>query len=381
VIRPKRGANGLTSSATTWPRSETRPGSETRPESSATGPPTIETKPLSSGDQAGDERDEAAEQRDQAGDERDRAAGQRDLAGDERDKAAAQRDQVAAQRDRAGAERDQAGDDRDRAGDQRDRAGERRDQAADSRDRVAERVEASISAGIPPEALNRSALYRQEAAADRSRASQDRGAGANERTEAEQDRNTALADRGAGASERSEAELDRNTALADRGAAAKERQRSSLDGLTGTYLRGPGSVELEREIARTRRAEQPLVLAFVDVDGLKAINDSRGHGAGDRVLLDVANALRATLRSHDLIIRYGGDEFACVISGLNASDASKRLALVNAALAEAPEPASVTVGVTELQPRDSPEDLLARADAALYRERPQERESDRSTRP
>jgi diguanylate cyclase (GGDEF)-like protein len=129
-------------------------------------------------------------------------------------------------------------------------------------------------------------------------------------------------------------------------------------------------VELDREIERARRTEQPLVLAFVDVDGLKAINDSRGHGGGDRVLLDVANALRATLRSYDLIIRYGGDEFACVIPGQNAANVAKRLALVNTALAQAAEPASVTVGVAELQPTDSSEDLLARADAALYRERP-----------
>jgi diguanylate cyclase (GGDEF)-like protein len=128
-------------------------------------------------------------------------------------------------------------------------------------------------------------------------------------------------------------------------------------------------VELEREIARARRTEQPLTLAFVDVDGLKAINDSRGHAAGDRVLLDVANALRATLRSHDLVIRYGGDEFACVIAGLDSAEATKRLNLVHAALAEAAEPASITIGVTGLQPTDSTQDLLARADAALYRGR------------
>jgi diguanylate cyclase (GGDEF)-like protein len=128
-------------------------------------------------------------------------------------------------------------------------------------------------------------------------------------------------------------------------------------------------MELEREIARTRRTTQPLVLAFVDVDGLKAINDSKGHAAGDRMLLEVANMFRAQLRSHDLIIRYGGDEFVCAISGLNLADAATRLAGVHKALAEAPEHGSVTIGLAELREDESPADLVARADAALYRER------------
>ncbi len=128
-------------------------------------------------------------------------------------------------------------------------------------------------------------------------------------------------------------------------------------------------VELEREIARARRSEQPLVLAFLDVDGLKAINDTGGHAAGDRTLLDVADACRAKLRSHDLVIRYGGDEFVCVLSGLDLSAAAKRFALVNAALAQAPDPGSVTIGLAQLRPADSPRELLARADAALYAER------------
>jgi diguanylate cyclase (GGDEF)-like protein len=269
------------------------------------------------------------------------------------DKAADEPGQAGDERDVAAERRDQAGDERDRAGDERDRAGERRDLAADRRDRHAEHAEhaeASVGAVIPPDVLSRSASSRREAAADRSHASRDRGAGASERTEAE---------------------LDRSTALADRSASAKERERSSHDGLTGAYLRGPGAVELEREIARARRTERPLSLAFVDVDGLKAISDLRGHAAGDRVLVSVADALRATLRSHDLVIRYGGDEFACVIEGLNAADTTKRLAGVNAVLAVAADPASVTLGVTQLRPTDSTDDLLGRADAALYRERPE----------
>ena len=91
------------------------------------------------------------------------------------------------------------------------------------------------------------------------------------------------------------------------------------------------------------------------------------------MLIEVANIFRAKLRSHDLIIRYGGDEFVCAISGLDMADATKWLALVNTALQEANEQGSVTVGLAELQPDDSPEDLVARADAALYRQRQEQR--------
>ena len=140
-------------------------------------------------------------------------------------------------------------------------------------------------------------------------------------------------------------------------------------------LRGPGTTELEREIARARRIKQPLVLAFVDVDGLKDINDSRGHSAGDRVLLQLAKSLKAALRSHDLIIRYGGDEFACAVSGLNTAETTKRFASVHEALASSPEPVTVTVGIVELRPGDSTKDLIDRADAAFYRQRQQERSS------
>lgn len=161
--------------------------------------------------------------------------------------------------------------------------------------------------------------------------------------------------------------------MADRGAAARERESASFDELTGAYVRRAGFVELEREMARVRRAGEPLVLAFIDVNGLKAINDSRGHAAGDQLLLEVAGVIKARLRSHDLIIRYGGDEFVCAISGLNLGNAKKRLALVNDSLAETTEQGSVTVGLAELQPDDSPEELVARADAALYRQRLEQR--------
>lgn len=294
-------------------------------------------------------------------------AERRDLAGEQRDHAGEQRDQEGQQRDQAGERRDLAGDQRDEHADERDRDAEQRDRAADQRDRAAE--ESERGAGRTSDSLSRSALARRDGAADRRRASDDRRAGASERSQAELDRDTALADRGSGATERSHAGLDRNTALADRGASAQERVDAAMDGLTGVYLRGAGFRRLEEEIARARAAKEPLVVAFVDVDSLKAINDARGHSAGDRMLRAVAQALRAELRPQDLIIRYGGDEFVCALTGVDLVGAERRLARANAVLAASSEQGSVTVGLAQLQPEESCADLVARADAELYRTR------------
>ena len=120
-------------------------------------------------------------------------------------------------------------------------------------------------------------------------------------------------------------------------------------------------------MARARRKETPLVLAFIDVDRLKAVNDSRSHPAGDRMLLEVANALGAKVRSYDLILRPGGDGFVWALSGLNLPHVTERLLLVNTALAEGTEPGLVRFGLAELLPGDSPRDLVERASAALHR--------------
>jgi diguanylate cyclase (GGDEF)-like protein len=296
-----------------------------------------------------------------------RAAGRkRDRAGDKRDHEGEQRDHVADERDNAGGQRDEAAGRRDQFAIRRDLAADNRDKAADARDRAAERSEATMRD-------ERGADARIRSAPDRWCASQDRRAGARERTKAEDDRGTSLADRGAGASERSESEHDRTTALADRGASAGEREHAAIDDLTGAYLRGAGFMELKRDMERATRHEEPLVLAFIDVDGLKAVNDSGGHAAGDRLLLEVADALRDRTRSHDLLIRYGGDEFVCAIAGMTTAEATTRFASVNASLATAPGHGSVTVGLAEMRRSDSPCDLVARADAALYRKRHEQR--------
>ncbi|HEY8717859.1 GGDEF domain-containing protein [Pengzhenrongella sp.] len=345
-------------------------------------------------DDAADQRDHAADQRDQAADHRDEAAGQRDSAADQRDQAADLRDHGGKQRDDAGERRDRAADRRDEAADLRDRAGEQFDEA----DEHDEQPAAQGTGRLATDGHLRSTLARQEAADDRSRASQDREAGASERTEAEVDRGTALADRAASATERTHSEAERDTALADRGASATERTHAgldrdsaltdrrasaderasaSIDGLTGVYLRSVGFIELEHEVDKAHRTAQPLVLAFVDVDHLKDINDSRGHAAGDRMLREVATTLRTNLRSYDLVFRYGGDEFVCALSGLPLAEATKRLAHVNTALAVAPEHGSVTVGLAQLRPAESADAVVARADAALLEERLRNRRTPR----
>lgn len=172
-------------------------------------------------------------------------------------------------------------------------------------------------------------------------------------------------------SDRVEAADDRDSASDNRGASAGDRAAASLDELTGAYRRGAGFVELERELARARRTEQALVLAFVDVNGLKEINDSRGHPAGDRVLREVVVTLRAKLRVYDLIVRFGGDEFLCAIPGISMDEAAERLGGVNAALGASADRGSVTTGLADLHPDDSLQDLITRADSALYQRRDQ----------
>ena len=183
------------------------------------------------------------------------------------------------------------------------------------------------------------------------------------------DRLAALRDRRSGAGDRHQSAHDREAARDDRSFAASDRQTAWTDELTGAYRREIGICLLEREVARAQRTSQPFTLAFIDVDNLKATNDTLGHAAGDARLRDTASSIHAHLRSYDLIVRLGGDEFVCGLLDVTLDEAAKRFRLVNTYLAEAHPGSSITPGLAELHPDDALQDLIARADAAMYAER------------
>ncbi|MGA8015659.1 MAG: GGDEF domain-containing protein [Candidatus Dormiibacterota bacterium] len=140
--------------------------------------------------------------------------------------------------------------------------------------------------------------------------------------------------------------------------------RAATDDLTGALRRGAGYSAARADIERARRTGLPLTLVVVDVDGLKRINDHSGHLFGDRVLRRVAGELAAAMRGYDVLIRFGGDEFLCVLGGAAKPQARRRMAGIQARLSSAG--ISISFGLAELREADALDDLISRADAALY---------------
>lgn len=273
-----------------------------------------------------------------------------DAHAESRDAAAGLRDQVGERRDRIAALRDVDAHSRDETAAARANDAERRDAQADPRDEEAEMRDGNalrfeMWRGRSGR-LARARTARRAAASDRRLSRRDREQALAQGDLASLDRHESEGDRRASGDDRTAAEHGRKESLADRLASAEERVEASLDGLTGAYLRGPGLRELERDFARAGRTALPLVVAFIDVDGMKAVNDERGHAAGDALLRRVSHALKAKLRPYDVIIRFGGDEFVCGLTGLDLTGAAARMELVHAALTESPDMGSVTVGLT-----------------------------------
>jgi len=92
-----------------------------------------------------------------------------------------------------------------------------------------------------------------------------------------------------------------------------ESNAADTDDLTNTYNSRGFYVELANELVRSSRYEHIFSLAYIDIDNFKFVNDSRGHPAGDQLLIEVAESLKESLRATDTIARLGGDEFACLL--------------------------------------------------------------------
>jgi diguanylate cyclase (GGDEF)-like protein len=144
----------------------------------------------------------------------------------------------------------------------------------------------------------------------------------------------------------------------------KLRDQVAFDDLTGVLRRAAGIASVEREIARARRAHTPLVAAFADVDGLKRVNDAKGHPAGDRLLRGVAELLSGGIRKQDLVFRYGGDEFVCLLPGIGLEAAEEKLRGLRARSLESG--LGFSYGIAELREEDDLVSFLGRADQRLY---------------
>lgn len=305
-------------------------------------------------DQDSSDSDQAASDRDQLASDHEAASG---AGGQVRAQASMDRIRSTRARGRIARTRASAAESRDRNAEERDRSASARDRAALLRDAAAEMLDEVTRYGDEMELE-----LERKRAGNRDRAADDRAKAAEDRRRAAADRQRASADRAA-------AIRERTTASRERAKAALDLETSETDELTRVRRRGAGVQQLQREMDRARRVGERLVVAFIDVDGLKAVNDAGGHAAGDALLVAVADAMRACLRSYDLIVRVGGDEFICVLPKAELSTVRERFVEVSAALARSPTGGSITVGFAELNSDDLPADLIAHADADLLAQR------------
>jgi diguanylate cyclase (GGDEF)-like protein len=147
------------------------------------------------------------------------------------------------------------------------------------------------------------------------------------------------------------------------------REAAAVDELTGALRRAAGLAALEREVRRAHRFEdRKLVVAFVDLDNLKVVNDTRGHAAGDAVLRELAAALRRRLRAYDLVIRWGGDEFVCSLPGAGLEAAQRALDDIRTEVFARTD-CTFSAGFDELGVDGDAASLVARADADYYERR------------
>jgi diguanylate cyclase (GGDEF)-like protein len=211
----------------------------------------------------------------------------------------------------------------------------------------------------------------------RIQAAADRASAARDRERAAADRETAAAARLAAASDRARVAADLAAMEVVRADVETQLKRAHLDDLTGAYRRDMGRLAVSHEIDRARRGDARFVVCFFDLDNLKGINDDDGHLAGDRALQSVVAAVQTKLRSFDPILRFGGDEFVAGLGGTDVAGAERRFRAVQQAL-DRTSGVTISVGFAALEPGDTVDDLIERADRDLYRRRAEQQHGSRS---
>jgi diguanylate cyclase (GGDEF)-like protein len=243
---------------------------------------------------------------------------------------------------------------RDRVARQRDQLSAARDLASAARDELAAALDAEI------ERLERQASEEPQ----RNGLHVDLKA-AHERQLAARSRAQAAAHRQAAAEDRAHAATDRELAALDRLSCAKELASAEVDEVTGALRRRVGLAALQRELDRTRRTKEQLTVVFIDVDGLKHVNDEVGHIAGDQLLRTVVTCVGEEFRSYDVILRFGGDEFVCSLSGETMEGIGARFERIAERLGEKFAGARISIGVSERRADDTVDTLIDRADRAM----------------
>jgi diguanylate cyclase (GGDEF)-like protein len=144
---------------------------------------------------------------------------------------------------------------------------------------------------------------------------------------------------------------------------------AALDQLTGLYNRRSGEQRLSQEISRAQRHGRPLTVLLIDLDGLKQINDAYGHAAGDLLIKTFAERLQRAIRGSDVAVRIGGDEFMALLPECRVDEVCHVLGRIEGVECEYEGrriPCQFSRGWTDYKPGESPQDLLKRADEALY---------------
>jgi diguanylate cyclase (GGDEF)-like protein len=166
--------------------------------------------------------------------------------------------------------------------------------------------------------------------------------------------------------------VELQTRLADtRAALAHEAMH---DPLTGALNRRAFAETLAREISEVRRHDHGLALGVCDIDRFKVINDTHGHLIGDEVLCALVRLIEGHLRAHDILGRHGGDEFVILTAHTSVAAAATTFERIRSVVAETPMatsvgsiPITISIGVRAWHPGETDVELLAAADAALYR--------------